>query len=124
MRHTSTVLVRDVERHEVDAVLGMVDRICWLLSLACMSRVMRYGHDVDEKPANRRTVVGVARCFRPTFELADGAQVRTFVEQAYRGFERLEASRNLPVVVDYPRPKPKACHWSASWSSPSLRWRT
>lgn len=100
-RPTSTVLVRDVERDEVDAVLMMVDRICWLLSLASMSRVMRYGHDFDEKPGNRRTVFGVARYFRPTFELADGALVRTFVEQAYSGFERLEASRKLPVVVDY-----------------------
>lgn len=100
---TTEIVVREVQPPEVEKTLAVVDRVCWLLSLAGLSRVVRYGHDYPDGSAQggRRSVVGSATFFRPTIEIRDGALVKAFVEQLYPNYTRLEKSRKLNVVIDY-----------------------
>lgn len=100
---TSEVHVQDVEAGEVPSVLKVLDRICWLLSFAGMSRVVCYGHDYPSGSGHttRNAVVGFSRYFRPTLEIRDGAEVKRFVEQTYPNFTQLEKLRRLPAVIDY-----------------------
>jgi hypothetical protein len=100
---TSEILVRDVAPDDVPRTLAAIDRICWLLSFAGLSRVLCYGHDYPDGSAcgTRHTVMGVADFFRPTLEIRDGTTIKSFVEQTYPTFVRLEKSRKLNVVIDY-----------------------
>lgn len=100
---TSEILVMDVAPDDVPRTLAAIDRICWLLSFAGLSRVLCYGHDYPDGSicGTRHTVMGVANFFRPTLEIYDGTIIKSFVEQTYPTFVRLEKSRKLKVVVDY-----------------------
>lgn len=100
---TSEVLVRDVPSSEVQKTLDAINRICWLLSFAGLSTVLCYGHDYPDGGPNqyRHTVRGTAEFFRPTLEIRDGALVKSFIEQTYPNFVRLEKSRKLNAVIDY-----------------------
>lgn len=100
---TSEILVRNVAPDDVPKTLSAIDRICWLLSLAGLSRVLCYGHDYPDGSGHgaRHTVVGVADFFRPTLEIRDGTTIKSFVEQTYPTFIKLEKSRKLHVVIDY-----------------------
>lgn len=100
---TSEVLVKDVPPNDVPKTLAVIDRICWLLSFAGLSRVLCYGHDYPDGSAHRvrHTVFGVADFFRPTLEIRDGRAIKSFIEQAYPNFVRLEKIRKLNVVIDY-----------------------
>lgn len=100
---TSELLVPDVKPNEVISALKAVDRICWLLSLAGLSKVVPLGHDYPDGSANqvRRNVVGVAQFFRPTIDIRRGSVVKSFLEQTYPTYVRLEKVRQLSVVVDY-----------------------
>lgn len=100
---TSEILVRDVAPDDVPRALAAIDRICWLLSFAGLSRVLCYGHDYPDGSVcrTRHTVAGVADFFRPTLEIRDATIIKSFVEQTYPTFVRLEKSRKLNVVIDY-----------------------
>lgn len=100
---TSEILVRNVQPSDVQKTLQAIDRICWLLSFAGLSRVLCYGHDYPDGGSNqsRHAVIGTAEFFRPTLEIRDGALVKSFIEQTYPNFVRLEKSRKVNVVVDY-----------------------
>lgn len=100
---TSEILVRDVAPDDVPKTLSAIHRICWLLSFAGLSRVLCYGHDYPDGSGHgvRHSVVGVADFFRPTLDIRDGAAIKSFVEQTYPAFVRLEKSRKLNVVIDY-----------------------
>lgn len=100
---TSEILVKDVPPADLTMTLASIDRLCWLLSLAGLSRVIRYGYDYPDGSTHgvRHTVFGVADLFRPTLEIRDGVVIKSFVEQTYSNFLRLETSRKLNVVIDY-----------------------
>ncbi|TCP18720.1 hypothetical protein [Simplicispira metamorpha] len=99
---TTEILVPNVENADVELVLAIIDRICWLLSLACMSKVVCYGHDYpDGKNSTRKAVVGVTRSNRSTIQIQLGAKVREFVDQTYPAFALLEHRRKLAVAFDY-----------------------
>jgi len=100
---TSKVVVRDVAAEDVPTVLKVVDRLCWLLSFAGLSRVLCYRYEYPDGSGlgTHHTVFGVADYFRPTFDIRDGQVVKSFVEQTYPNFVRLEQSRKLNVVIDY-----------------------
>jgi hypothetical protein len=100
---TSELFVADVKPNEVAAVLKAIDRICWLLSLAGLSKVAPFGHDYPADSGNqvRSQCVGVAQYFRPTIDIRRGSIVKSFLEQTYPTYVRLEKARNLNVVIDY-----------------------
>lgn len=99
---TTQILVPNVEESAVPEVLACIDRICWLLSFACQSKVLCYGYDYpSEGRGIRKSVVGTARYFRPVLEIRDGAVIREFIEQTYPAYAHLEKSRTLNVAIDY-----------------------
>jgi hypothetical protein len=99
---TTQILVPNVARSDVSKALATIDRICWLLSFACQSKVVCYGHDYPaEAPGARKAVVGTTRIFRPVFEIREGAAIRDFIDQTYPAYTRLEQSRMLNVTIDY-----------------------
>lgn len=100
---TTQVLVKNVTPTEVEQVLIIVDRICWLLSFAGLSRVVRYGHDYlgEGIDKNRRTIVDATMYFRPTLEIHDGGLIKGFIEQTYPIYKEYEADRKLNVAIDY-----------------------
>lgn len=99
---TTQILVPNVAKTAVPKVLASIDRICWLLSFACQSRVVCHGHDYPaEAPGARKAVVGTTRFFRPVFEIRNGAVIRDFIDQTYPAYIRLEKSRMLNVAIDY-----------------------
>lgn len=100
---TSEVLVKDVSPNELQNILATIHRLCWLLSFAGLSRVVCYGYDYpnDGTHSVRQAVAGTAEYFRPTLEINDGGLIKSFIEQTYATFIRLESSRKLSVVIDY-----------------------
>lgn len=99
---TTQIQVPNVARSAVPKVLASIDRICWLLSFACQSKVVCYGYDYpDEAHSVRKSVVGTTRFFRPVFEIRDGAVIRNFIDQTYPAYTKLEKSRSLNVAIDY-----------------------
>lgn len=100
---TSEVIVKDVKESEIKKVRETLDRICWLLSFAGLSRVICYGYEYPNSSglAHFSSVVGTANYFRPSINIRDGITVKNFVEQAYDTYFRLEKIRKLNVVIDY-----------------------
>lgn len=102
---STEVTVENIQDSEIAATLAAVDRICWLLSFASLSRVVRYGHSypLDEKncTTHKHAVMGISAFFRPTLEIRDGALMKNFVETAYPKFKALESARKLNIVIDY-----------------------
>lgn len=100
---TSTVEIENVEPDQIEEVLEVLNKICWLLSFASQSRVICYGHQFPEvsKIVHFKSAVGAANYFRPPFDLRDSATVRKFVEQTYPTYRLLSESRKLAVVFDY-----------------------
>jgi hypothetical protein len=99
---TTQILVPNVAKSAVPKVLASIDRICWLLSFACQSKVVCHGHDYPaEAPGARKAVVGTTRFFRPVFEIRDGAVIRDFIDQTYPAYTQLEKPRMLNVAIDY-----------------------
>ncbi|PPC95954.1 DUF3644 domain-containing protein [Methylotenera mobilis] len=100
---TSEVLVKDVSANEVNTTLEELDRICWLLSFAGISRVVRYGHDYPDGSncGARNAAIGTAEYFRTSIEIKDGETIKFFIEQTYPSYVTLEKTRNLNVVFDY-----------------------
>jgi hypothetical protein len=100
---TSEVLVEGVSPTSLATVRRILDSICWLLSLAGLSRVVSYRYEYPQGSGlgGDQSVVAQSSYFRPTIEIRDGAAVRTFVEQTYPKFRTLQRRRKLPVVIDY-----------------------
>lgn len=100
---TSEATIEHIVPEEVAEAKAMIERLCWLLSFAGTCRVIPYGY---EYPANSglkqvQSVSGVARYFRPAFEIRDGSLVKSFVEQTYQRYSELESERKLRVIFDY-----------------------
>lgn len=100
---TTEILVKNIPPDDVPKTLAVIDRICWLLSFAGLSSVLCYSYDYPDGSIHkvRDTVLRVANFFRPTLEIRDGGVIKSFVEQTYPNFVRLEKSRKLNVVIDY-----------------------
>lgn len=100
---TTEVVVSDIRPGQGDKVKAALGRICWLLSFAGGCRVICYGHEYPNGSGLTHfiSVSGIARYFRPAFEIQDGTQVKVFVEQTYETYRRLEKLRNLNIVIDY-----------------------
>lgn len=100
---TTQILVPNVAKSAVPKVLAVIDRICWLLSFACQSKIVCYCHDypADGKAGARQAVVGTARFFRPVFEIRDAPVIREFIDRTYPVYVQLEQSRMLNVAIDY-----------------------
>lgn len=100
---TTEVTVADVSERKLDEVKAAIGRICWLLSFAGACRVIPFQYEYPNGSGltHAPTVLGVAQYFRPAFEMADGALIKSFVEQTYSNYTSLEQSRKLNVVIDY-----------------------
>jgi hypothetical protein len=97
---TSTVEVEGVNPNQVDKALETLEGICWLLSFACQSKVLCYGHEF-EATKHFKSVSGSTNYFRPPIEIKDGAAVKSFIENTYPVFHKLNKRRKLSVIFDY-----------------------
>lgn len=97
---TSTVEVEGVSQNQVDKVLKTLENICWLLSFACQSNILCYGHEF-KATKHFKSVSGSTNYFRPPIEINDGTAVKSFIEQTYPIFHKLNKRRKLSVIFDY-----------------------
>jgi len=100
---SSEVLIKNVKKNDVKKALKALDRICWLLSFASLSRVMCYGHEYPDGTGlgSFSSVIGESRYFRPSIDIRDGKQTIEFIEKSYSGYRQWEQVRKLNVVIDY-----------------------
>ncbi len=100
---TTEVVVTDVAVSDLQDVLAVIDRICWLLSFVGTCRVMRFGYEYPNGSGlvSQQSVSGIGRFFRPVLNIGDGTRVKSLVEQTYNKYTQLEQVRKLPVVIDY-----------------------
>lgn len=100
---TTEVVVTDVAVSDLQYVLAVIDRICWLLSFVGTCRVMRFGYEYPNGSGlvSQQSVYGIGRFFKPVLNISDGKQVKSLVEQTYNKYTELEKVRKLPVVIDY-----------------------
>lgn len=100
---TTEVTVADVAEDKVQEVETAIERICRLLSFAgtCQVIPFEYEYPNGSGRGHSMTVSGVAQYFRPAFEMSNGAQIKSFVEQTYSKYASLEQSRKLNVIIHY-----------------------
>ena len=100
---TSVVEVENVTQAQLAKVLEILDSICWLLSFATQSRVVRYGYNFpkDSVKVQFMAVSGVVNDFRPPLDPRDAASVKRFVEQTYPTYRLLQKKRKLAAIFDY-----------------------
>lgn len=99
---TTTVEVDDIQPSNLEEALAVLDGICWLLSFATESRVHCYGyHFPDKMHGHFKSTTGIANPFRPPFALIDTVKIKSFVEETYPAYCRLNKKRKLPEVFHY-----------------------
>ncbi len=100
---TTTMIIRDLPAEEVSAGLDLAKGVASLLSVATCSEVRVCAYDHPEASPSRSiwAVVGNTWRFCPTIETADGARVRSFLEQCWPQYKLLREERMLDVVFDY-----------------------
>ena len=100
---TTEIWVENVTPVDVEKTLAIVDRVCWLLSFAGLSRVVRYGHVYPDGSGikSHYHAFGSAEFFRPTLDICNGILIKEFIEQTYPIFKGIEVRRKLNVVIDY-----------------------
>ncbi|MGZ4955576.1 MAG: hypothetical protein ACXV8Q_10725 [Methylobacter sp.] len=100
---TTEVTVADVAEDRVQEVKTAIERICWLLSFVGSCRVIPFEYEYPNGSGliHSWAVSGVAPYYRPVFEIFDGTQIKSFVEQTYKNYVLFEQSRKLNVVIDY-----------------------
>ncbi|MDO9446794.1 MAG: hypothetical protein Q7J20_02615 [Candidatus Nitrotoga sp.] len=100
---TTEVTVADVAEDKVQEAKTAIERICWLLSFAGTCQVVPFEYEYPSGTGLTHTfaVSGVAQYFRPAFEISDGTQIKSFVEQTYNQYANLEQQRKLNVIVHY-----------------------
>ena len=100
---TTEVTVADVAEDKAQEVKTVIERICWLLSFAGTCQVIPFEYEYPNGSGLTHTmsVLGVAQYFRPVFEMSNGAQIKSFVEQTYNKYACLEKSRRLNVIIHY-----------------------
>lgn len=100
---TTKVTVADVAEDKVQEAKTAIERICWLLSFAgtCQVFPFEYEYPNGSELTHNFPVLGVAQYFRPAFEMSNGTQVKSFVEQTYNKYVCLEQMRKLNVIIHY-----------------------
>ena len=100
---TTEVTVADVAPNKVKVVEAAIKRICWLLSFAGTCQVIPFEYEYPNGSGlgHSITASGEVQDFRPAFEMVDGAQLKSFVEQTYENYTRLELPRKMNVVIAY-----------------------
>lgn len=98
---SSTITVKGVAEREQDSAVRLVQDLCWLLSLASMSRVIAYRYDYPAGTmAKGWSVPGVCGKSWTLIDIRDGAHVRRFLEGTFSAFRRLKTKRQLPAFID------------------------
>lgn len=100
---TTRAEVQGVSSKKKDQALKVLDRICWLLSFATQSSVVRYSYEYPSGSGalNSRSIIGMANHFRPAIEIRDGVETEMFIEACYDRYALLERSRKLNVIFGY-----------------------
>lgn len=100
---TTRAEVQGVSPTKKAQALKVLDHICWLLSFATQSSVVRYSYEYPSGSgvSQSRSVIGMANHFRPAIEIRDGVETKKFIEACYDRYALLERTRKLNVVFDY-----------------------
>lgn len=100
---TTEITIADIAEDKVQEAKTAIERICWLLSFSGTCQVIPFEYEYPNGSGltHTFTVSGVAQYFRPAFEISNGTQVKSFVEQTYNNYACLEQSRKLNIIIHY-----------------------
>ena len=97
---TTRIVVRNVRMSNPRPARRLVEDVCWLLTLASMSRVVPHGFE-DPPGELRQSWIAFGAVGRSwqLIPLAPGSYVRTFLEQTFKPFRALPRAR-ITACID------------------------
>ena len=99
---SSKVIIKDVPGKKVSEAENIAKDLASLLSFAGLSQVRVCGNEypMGSGKQNRYLTSGVARFFRPTFDIRNGANVKNFIDQCWPLYRKLKKKRKLNIVFE------------------------
>jgi hypothetical protein len=99
---SSRIIIKNVAPPKVGVAENIARDLASLLSFAGMSQVLVYGNEYPMGSGNRETysTTGIAKFFRPTFDVRNGTNVKSFVEQCWQSYRKLKKKRKLNIVFE------------------------
>src|SRR5262245_39506729 len=93
--YSTDVYVEVADDVEAGKALGVIEELTWLLTFACASHVVLFGHELPDGSGlgRRQSVVGTTLYFRPPIDIRDGGSVKHFVETTFPQYRALRSSR-------------------------------
>lgn len=98
---TTRIVVKAVGPNQLKTALRVVQDVCWLLSVASMSRVVPYQLDCPPgKMVRAWSVVGTVGRSWNVIDIRDGGRIRQFLEQTFPLFRRLRSRQRIIACID------------------------
>ena len=98
---TTVVTIHDITKDQIPLILDIIDDICWLLSLAQQSSVIRHSYKINNLEIESKNCTGFI-INSPAYIIENrGKSIRNFIEQVYPTYKELKNSRELEVVFGY-----------------------
>ena len=99
---SSRVIIKNVNPPKVGIAENIAQDLASMLSFAGMSQVHVYGNEYPMGSWNRKTysTTGIAKFFRPTFDVRNGGNLKSFVDQCWQSYRGLKKVRKLNVVFE------------------------
>lgn len=98
---TTIVTIHDITEDQIPLILEIIDNICWLLSFAQQSLVVRHGYKLNSTQESFNSCLGII--VNPLRSIINdhGEDIRNFIEQTYSTFKKIKSSRQLTIVIGY-----------------------
>ena len=98
---TTVVTIHDITKDQIPLILDIIDDICWLLSLAQQSSVIRHSYKINNLEIESKNCTGFI-INSPAYIIENrGKSIRNFIEQVYPTYKELKNPRELEVVFGY-----------------------
>ena len=98
---TTVVTIHDITKDQIPLILDIIDDICWLLSLAQQSSVIRHSYKINNLEIESKNCTGFI-INSPAYIIENrGKSIRSFIEQVYPTYKELKNPRELEVVFGY-----------------------
>jgi hypothetical protein len=99
---SSRVIIKDVPIQRLGVAENIARDLASMLSFAGMSQVQAYGNEYPMGSGNQTfyPTGGIARSFRPTFDVRNDNILRIFVDQCWKSYRKLKRTRKLHIVFE------------------------
>ncbi|MCX5880427.1 MAG: hypothetical protein NTU74_00965 [Deltaproteobacteria bacterium] len=99
---SSRVIIKNVTPPKVGVAENIARDLASMLHFAGMSQVHVFGNEYPMGSGNRITysTTGIAKFFRPTFDVRNGTNLKSFVDQCWRSYIQLKQKRKLNIVFE------------------------